>query len=245
MPLFLALTEVYRPGFRPATTMDEMDGFLRPGEFIDSDAEAVTSFAAQAAAGAAGERDRAIKLYRAVRDGIVYDPYVDFSDPGFYRASSVLARGKTFCIGKASLLAAVARAAGIPARIGFADVKNHLTSRRLYETLKSDIYIWHSYAELNVDGKWVKATPAFDLALCEKVGLKPLEFDGETDSLFHPFDRAGKRHMEYLRDRGTYPDVPFETLQGEFRAAYPHLFEPGALWGGQFRDEAVAGETGH
>jgi transglutaminase-like putative cysteine protease len=218
------------------------ESFLAPGEFIDSAARGVVAFAARSIEGASGERDRAIRLYYAVRDGIVYDPYVDFSDPGFYRASAILTRGKTFCIGKASLLAAVARASGIEARIGFADVKNHLTSRRLRETMKTDIFLWHSYAELRIDGAWVKATPAFDLPLCEKVGLKPLEFDGVTDSLFHEFDRAGQRHMEYLRDRGAYADVPFATLQAEFRAAYPHLYEPGALAGGSFRNEAVAGD---
>jgi transglutaminase-like putative cysteine protease len=218
--------------------------YLQPGAFIESDAPSVVDFARKAATGAADERDEAIRLYHAVRDGIVYDPYVDFADPSFYRASSVLARGRTFCVGKAALLAAAARVVGIPARIGFADVKNHLTSRRLRETLKTDTFIWHSYSELYLDGRWVKATPAFDLALCEKVGLKPLEFDGATDSLFHEFDRAGKRHMEYLRDRGPYPDVPFDTIIADFRTNYPFLFEPGALCGGgEFRNEAVAGDT--
>ncbi len=217
--------------------------YLQPGAFIDSDAPSVVDFAREAARGAANERDKAIRLYHAVRDGIVYDPYVDLADPTFYKASSVLARGRTFCVGKASLLAASARVAGIPARVGFADVKNHLTSRRLRETLKTDTFRWHSYSELYLDGRWVKATPAFDLALCEKVGLKPLEFDGVSDSLFHEFDRAGKRHMEYLRDRGPYPDVPFDTIIADFRAHYPFLFEPGALCGGEFRNEAVAGDS--
>jgi len=217
--------------------------YLQPGAFIDSDAPRVMDFARTAASGAASERDTAIRLYRAVRDGIVYDPYVDFADPTFYKASSVLALGRTFCVGKAALLAAAARAVGIPGRIGFADVKNHLTSRRLYETMKTDTFLWHSYSELYLDGRWVKATPAFDLVLCEKVGLKPLEFDGKTDSLFHEFDRAGQRHMEYLRDRGPYPDVPFDTIIADFRATYPHLFEPGALCGGEFRTEAFAGDA--
>jgi transglutaminase-like putative cysteine protease len=226
--------------------MDAMGNseYLQPGAFIDSDARPVVDFARKAAAGAANERDNAIQLYRAVRDGIVYDPYVDFANPSFYKASRVLARGRTFCVGKAALLAACARASGIPARIGFADVKNHLTSRRLRETLRTDTFIWHSYAELYLDGRWVKATPAFDLALCEKVGLKALEFDGVADSLFHEFDRAGKRHMEYLRDRGPYPDVPFDTIIADFRANYPFLFEPGALCGdADFRSEAVAGDS--
>ena len=127
----------------------------------------------------------------------------------------------------------------MPARVGYADVRNHLTSRRLYERIKTDIFIWHSYADLHVCGRWVKATPAFDLALCERVGIKPLEFDGENDSLFHPFDREGRRHMEYLRDRGTFADVPFETIQEAFSHAYPSLMT-GTVLRGDFRSEAVA-----
>jgi transglutaminase-like putative cysteine protease len=215
--------------------------FLSPAAFVDSDAPAVQAFAAEAAGSLTDPREKALALYKAVRDGIVYDPYIDFGDAEFYRASSVLARGCTFCVGKAALLAAAARASGIPARVGYADVKNHMTSRRLYELMKTDEFIWHSYAELYLNGRWVKATPAFDLPLCQKVGLKPLDFDGETDSLFHEFDLAGKRHMEYLRDRGTYADVPFDLLMVEFRTYYPQLFHAGHL-GGDFRSEAVAGD---
>jgi transglutaminase-like putative cysteine protease len=212
---------------------------LAPGAFIDSDAPAVIAFAKRAAADATEPHAAALKLYTAVRDGIVYDPYVDLADPANYRASAVLAKGRGFCIGKAALLAAAARSLGVPARVGFADVKNHLTSKRLYETMKSDTFIWHSYAELHLGGKWVKATPAFDGVLCERLSLAPLEFDGVSDSLFHPFDRTGQRHMEYLRDRGPYPDVPFETIVADLRAAYPHMMRAAGL-AGEFRNEAVA-----
>jgi transglutaminase-like putative cysteine protease len=181
-----------------------------------------------------------VRLYEAVRDSVVYDPYVDLTDPANYRASTVLAKGRGFCVGKAALLAAAARSLGVPARVGFADVKNHLTSKRLYETMKTDTFIWHSYAELDLDGHWVKATPAFDRALCERLSLAPLEFDGVKDSLFHPFDKAGQRHMEYLRDRGSYPDVPFETIIADLRVAYPHMIRAAGL-AGEFRNEAVAG----
>lgn len=217
--------------------------YLAHAEFIDSGAPPVKAFAHEAAGSVSDPHDKALRLYKAVRDGIVYDPYIDFGDAAFYRASSVVERGRTFCVGKAALLAAVCRASGIPARVGYADVKNHLTSKRLYETMKTDTFLWHSYAELYLNGRWVKATPAFDLALCEKVGLKPLDFDGETDSLFHEFDRAGQRHMEYLRDRGTYPDVPFDTLMAEFRTYYPQLFHAGHL-DADFRNEAIAGDLG-
>jgi transglutaminase-like putative cysteine protease len=216
-----------------------MEQFLSAGRFIDSDAPQVVEFATHAAAAADGEVERARRLYRAVRDQITYDPYVNFADPSNYRASGVLAARRGFCIGKAALLAACARTVGIPARVGYADVRNHMTSPRLYELIKTDVFIWHSYAQLFVCGRWFKATPAFDAALCERLGLAPLEFDGKADSLFHEFDRAGHRHMEYLRDRGTFDDVPFETLQAAFRADYPGLMREAGI-SGDFRAEAVA-----
>jgi transglutaminase-like putative cysteine protease len=217
----------------------DMIQFLVPGVFIDSDSPNVIAFAKQAVDGTTDERAAILRLYTEVRDTIAYDPYVNFSDPANYRASGTLAAGRGFCIGKAALLAAGARIIGVPARVGYADVRNHLTSPRLYEKTKTDIFLWHSYAELYLSGRWVKATPAFDRALCDRAGLKPLEFDGETDSLFQPFDPAGRQHMEYLNDRGTFADVPFETIKAVFLEKYPGLMSGGRL-AGDFHAEAVA-----
>jgi len=213
--------------------------YLAPGKFVDSDAPQVVAFAEDATQGASNADAAILKLYAAVRDGIIYDPYVTLSDPENFRASSVLARGRGFCIGKSALLAAGARVIGVPSRVGYADVRNHLTSRRLYEMVKTNTFIWHSYTELYLAGRWVKATPAFDSALCERAGIKPLDFDGRTDSLFQPFDPAGRRHMEYLRDRGTFADVPFDVIRGEFVTAYPALMSSQGL-AGDFHAEAVA-----
>src|SRR5215472_4790970 len=151
-----------------------MDQYLRPGRYVDSDAPQVADFARDAAADASGEVERALRLFRAVRDGIRYDPYIDFTAPANYRASGVLAAGHGFCVGKAALLAAAARAIGVPARVGYADVRNHLTSPRLYGLIGTDVFTWHSYADIFIDGRWVKATPAFDRALCERVGIDAL-----------------------------------------------------------------------
>jgi transglutaminase-like putative cysteine protease len=212
--------------------------FLSPGRFVDSDAVEVIAFARTESGGTADPTDRVLRLYRAVRDGILYDPYVDLGDPANYRASSVLGAGRGFCIGKAALLAACARAIGVPARVGYADVRNHLTSPRLYERVKTDLFTWHSYADIHLDGRWVKATPAFNQSLCERLALKPLEFDGRTDSLLHPFDRAGRRHMEYLNDHGSFADVPFDTIQADFRQRYAALMTSRGL-AGDFQAEAV------
>jgi transglutaminase-like putative cysteine protease len=218
-----------------------MEQFLSSGRYIDSEAPQVADFARDAAAGASGTAEQARRLFRAVRDGITYDPYIDFADPANYRASGVLTARRGFCVGKAALLAASCRAVGIPARVGYADVRNHMTSPRLYALIKTDVFIWHSYAEIYISDRWLKSTPAFDLALCERVGLAPLDFDGKSDSLFHPFDRAGRRHMEYLEDRGTFADVPFETMQIDFRAYYPSLIGEAGI-AGDFHTEAVAAD---
>ena len=204
-----------------------MNQYLSTARYIDSANPGVLAFSEKNAKGSS-ERERAISLYYAVRDQIRYNPFLDFSNPEVFRASAVLRAGEGFCIGKASLLAACARAADIEARVGFADVKNHLTTPRLAETMGSDLFIYHGYTDLRIDGKWVKATPAFNLALCTRFRVKPLEFDGRADSIFHPFDEDERRHMEYLRDRGVYADVPVDEIQSAFRAAYPKFYSLGA-----------------
>jgi transglutaminase-like putative cysteine protease len=210
-------------------TSDEPHFFLAPTSLVDSGHTAVRAFAARHAEGNS-DRERAVALYYAVRDQFRYDPYrIDLSPHGM-RASTVLEIGYGWCVTKATLLAAACRAAGIPARMGFADVRNHLSTERMRETMATDIFTWHGYADLWIEGRWVKATPAFNLALCERFGLHPLEFDGIDDSIYHAFDQSGQRHMEYLVDRGRFDDVPLEELVADFRQRYPRwLQEAGTL----------------
>jgi len=200
-----------------------MKEFLSPGRYVDSGHPAVVVFARKHSKGS-GDVERAVSLYYAVRDGIRYNPFLDFSQEGAFRGSVCLETGEGFCIGKAALLAACARAVGIPARVGFADVKNHLTTSRLAERMGSDLFVYHGFTELWLEGKWVKATPAFNLELCRKFRVKPLEFDGRNDSIFHPFDADDRRHMEYLRERGSFADVPVAEIQRVFREVYPVLY---------------------
>ena len=105
--------------------------------------------------------------------------------------------------------------------MGFADVRNHLSTRRLRELMGTDVFAWHGYALIELGGRWLKATPAFNVELCEKFRLRTLEFDGETDALYHPYDLEGYRHMEYVRDRGEYDDVPLEEMLASLRDCYP------------------------
>ncbi|WP_319525531.1 transglutaminase family protein [uncultured Desulfosarcina sp.] len=190
--------------------------------FLDFDRPSVAEFARSATGKAVSDRDRAVRLFYAVRDTIRYDPYaIDLSVRGM-RASTTLAAGHAWCVPKAVLLAACCRAVGIAAKLGFADVRNHLSTERLRKRMKTDIFYWHGYTSIDIDGCWCKVTPAFNIELCQKFNLRPLEFDGHGDALFHPFDRSGNKHMEYIHYRGEFSDLPLERIVDTMTRRYGH-----------------------
>ena len=206
-----------------------MQTCLRPGRFIDSDHPAVIEFAETWRGASREPISQAVSLYLSVRDAIRYNPYAFSLDAQTLKASHALASGESYCVPKANLLAACARHCGIPARIGLADVRNHLSTPRLLELLRSEVFAMHGYTELHLTGRWVKATPAFNEALCRVFKVAPLEFDGVHDSVFHPYNDKGERYMEYLHDHGQFEDLPEQLFFEHLRVCYPHLFETGAL----------------
>lgn len=201
----------------------DFDQYLVATDFFDFDNPAVQAYATMVLADEKAPIQQAIKLYNAVRDDVFYNPYIFKAEASTLSASFCLENRESYCVPKAVLLGALARYVGIPARIGLANVTNHMSSPQLIEYLKSDIFVMHGFTELYLNGKWVKATPAFNAQLCEKMGLAPLEFDGVNDSIFHEFGEGGERHMEYLVDHGTFADVPFDFIVESVTEAYPHL----------------------
>ena len=200
--------------------MDVSPAWLEPTWFIDSEHPAVAAFAEAAAGDAQDQRDVAVRLFYAVRDGFRYDPYnVDYS-PEQFRASAVVDSPSNWCVPKSVLLTAAARSRGIPARLGFADVRNHLTSEKLKAQMKTDVFAWHGYSELLLGDRWHKLSTAFNIELCAKFGVKALDFDGTGDALMHPFDEAGNRHMEYVNQRGSYDDLPLDRILADFAVIY-------------------------
>jgi transglutaminase-like putative cysteine protease len=227
-------------------------GSLAPATMVDSDHPEVIAFA-QAHAAGQDDSARAVALYYAVRDGFRYDPYrIDLSVHGM-KGSTVLANGYGWCVPKAALLAAACRAVGIAARVGYADVRNHLSTERLRQNMGSDLFVWHGYTDIWLGGQWLKATPAFNIELCERFGLLPLEFDGRADSVYHPFDRAGHRHMEYVAMHGAFDDVPLQRILEAFALHYPKMPLQGSAQAGDFSDDATreslaacrSGQSGH
>ncbi|MDB4656020.1 transglutaminase-like domain-containing protein [Flavobacteriales bacterium] len=192
--------------------------------YLDSNNPEIVAFAKESIGNTGSDKEKAVKLYYAVRDGFRYNPYDLHIEPSKMRASALLKAGEGHCIDKAIFLAACARAVGIPSRLEFADVKNHISTQKLIDTLKSDVFAMHGIAQLFIDGKWVKCTPAFNKGLCILFDVEPLEFDGENDSLFHEFDKKNNKFMEYVGQHGTFDDFPREYFIGVMIYNYPHIF---------------------
>ena len=206
--------------------MTDLAPFLEPNAFVDSDHPEIAAWTDRHSTPGAAPIDNAIRLYYAVRDGLRYDPWQVYSTPEAYRASGVAVRAYNeggHCIDKANLLAACARRVGVPSRLHFANVRNHIGTEDLEKKLGTSLLVFHGYTELYLEGRWVAATPAFNRELCEHLGVAPLEFDGRTDSIFQQFDRAGGRFMEYLHDYGSFPGIPFELMIAEWKRYYPRF----------------------
>jgi transglutaminase-like putative cysteine protease len=191
----------------------KMEKYLKPTFFIDCDTSSIKEKAQQLTKGRRQDVAKAKSLFYFVRDEIRYNPYLPKYLREDFRASNVLSTGEGYCVQKAVLLVALARAAGIPSRLGFAMIRNNLMPYKLYQVMKTNIFPWHGYAELYLKGKWVKATPAFNLKMCQENKIVPVEFDGQSDAKLHLYNREGKLHIEYLMDRGPFDDVPLNQIK--------------------------------
>ena len=204
-----------------------MQRYLEPSLTFDSDSEAIKEKAHEITRGLEDAIDEAKALFYFVRDRIVYNLYVPKHMPEHFKASNTLNRGKGYCVQKAVLLVALARASGIPSRLCCAKIRNNLVPPNVLEIIKSNIFPWHGYAELYLNGKWVKATPAFDLQMCQDNRLIAVEFDGCNDATFHAHDIDGNPHIEYLLDHGPWDDVPLNEIRKALIER--NLLDPGEI----------------
>ncbi len=205
--------------------MENLSPYLVSNEFSDSEHIDIINFTEKHTRKDANALTNAVALYKAIRDGFWYNPHHVSLQRIDYQASNFLKRNSGHCIDKANLLAACAKVIGIPSRLGFANVTNHIGTEKVEKALGTNVLVFHGYTELFLNEKWVKATPAFNAALCEKLQVKPLEFDGETDSIFQEFSETGNKFMEYLHDYGTFAELPFEIMLNEWKKYYPKAFQ--------------------
>ena len=206
---------------------EDVELYRKPTWYVNSDASEVGALAREIVGATRDDVERACQLFYAVRDGIRYSAYDIDLDREALRATHVLSVGTGWCVSKSVLLAALCRSVGIACRLGYADVCNHMATKKLLDLLGTNVFYYHGFNELYLRGKWVKATVAFNRTLCQKARLAPLDFDGLHDSIYHPFDLAGHRYMEYLRLYAPTADVPYDDLIATFARVYPKLGSSG------------------
>jgi transglutaminase-like putative cysteine protease len=197
-----------------------MEKYLKPTATIDSDHPSIKEKAHNIIRDKQEITDKAKSLFYWVRDEIKYNPFLAIEFSENFRASRTLERRQGFCIEKATVLAAFARAVGIPARLHFADIRNHLISDKLLKVMETNLFSYHGYTELYINGKWVKATSAFDLKMCRKNRIIPVEFDAQNDAILHSHNLDGKLHIEYIEDRGYHEDAPVEEIVARWEKDY-------------------------
>ncbi|MBN2888573.1 MAG: transglutaminase domain-containing protein [Deltaproteobacteria bacterium] len=163
---------------------------------------------------------KARALFLFVRDEIRYNPYTFSTRRENYQAHAILARGKGYCVQKAVLLTALCRAVGIPTRLLLADIKNYQVPGNLMEVMQTNIFLCHGYNELWLNNRWVKATPTFDRFMCQRLGINPVDFDGSRDAVFDLHSKDGKLHIEYIRHREPFSDLPFEQIMATYEEKY-------------------------
>jgi len=190
-----------------------MKSYLKYTEIIDCDTKVIKDQAYELTEGLQTDKEKAIVLYYFVRDKIKHNAYAPLYDFDRYKASNILEAGNGVCQQKAVLLVALSRAAGIPARLGLVDVRDHLISDTFKEMIGGiNILPLHGYAELYIDGKWIHASPAYDIEICRRKRFVPVEFNGVNDAKDSPYDLDGKPHIEHLKYHGPYEDFPLDEI---------------------------------
>jgi hypothetical protein len=143
-----------KPGERSQERNERSSSLRAAGDCVHRRGCAEVARFAVRHAGPGDDRQRAVRLYYAVRDSICYEMTTFGLDPVQFNASKCLDADSAFCVPKAIAFAAAARSTRIPARLGFADVRNHLVSPRMAALIDDDVFRWHAYISLMVDGRW-------------------------------------------------------------------------------------------
>jgi len=202
--------------------MEDLSIYLQPNEFFDFNKKSVMNKAIEITDGLKSQKEKAIALFYWVRDEIKYNMALFVPKvKNYFIASKTIRRREGFCVSKSILLSTLARAIGIPARIHLVDLINHLVSQKVIDFMGTNVMYVHGYSEFYLNEKWVKLTPSFDKETAIRGGFFPMvEFDGENDAVFPPYDVNGNKFGEYVGDRGVHADLPLDDIDKIFQEKY-------------------------
>ena len=195
--------------------------YLKPTLFIDYNSPKIKELAQKFSNEVEDKTEIAKNIFNYVRDTINYTiESFQYDDQEGYKASSTLSAKRGWCIPKSILAVALMRVNGIPARLHFADIINHRSPEYLQEIMGTNVFYFHGYFEIYLDGKWIKLTPSFETSLCQRHNFPICEFDGKNDAIFKPIDNLGQPFVEYINDRGVHADLPFQEMLAIFLDHY-------------------------
>ncbi|MCD6353525.1 MAG: transglutaminase domain-containing protein [Proteobacteria bacterium] len=189
-----------------------MEIYLKPTAAIDADHPDIIETARRLTAGCSNDAGKAVKLFYFVRDSIPYNIYMISVFEEDFKASRILEWGKGYCVQKAVLLAALGRAAGIPSRLVFANIKNHQVTPHIIKMRGTDLFPAHGYNQFFLNERWVNAAATFDEKVCEKNSLPCVEFDGKQDAILPKKNLRGEPYIEYLEKFSPVEDLPFDWI---------------------------------
>jgi len=219
---------------RNAKPMTDMSPYLAPTAALDIEAPAIVETVGRITAGAADDVERAICIHDFVRDSIPFGwvPHFDAET-----ASQTLASRIGFCNTKTPLFVALLRAAKIPARIHFVGINKHILGGMIDPI---DEFVDHSYAEVYLNGTWLKLDsfimdgPLFSVAMERlRASGRTIGFgvhingkstwDGKSDA-FSQFLNDGTYENLTDVDFGIHEDVPAFYASGRARTPRNFVF---------------------
>ncbi len=198
--------------------------YLSTTYFFDYESTAIQELISEFKTDSLSDKEKAIQLYKMVRDTWRYDPYNFRFSKEHFVASSISKKTKGHCIDKSILLITFLRAVGIPARLHLGKVKNHIAVDQLTEKFGTNELTPHGMVNVFLNNKWLKLSPAFNPSVCRMSKVAPLEFDGENDSFLQEFNSQGNVFMEYIDDYGFFDDVPVAFIKNNAKEHYPDIF---------------------
>ncbi len=194
-----------------------MDDFFAHGRYCDWREPAIVDCARDVAAGATTPAERAIALFRFVRDEVRYA-----FGPWGIPATVTLAAREGVCTNKSNLLVALFRAAGVPAAFGVLEVNPQEYFGSIAPPYLKPFVSSHSvhvYAAAHLGDAWVRCDPSTDVALSRKTAhfcrqTRLIEWDGRQDAL----DFLQPQHV--YADRGLHACID-DLLDKPARNAQP------------------------
>ncbi len=181
---------------------------LRPSYCIDSDNKAIIRKASALISSIRNAREKVRRIFRFVRDEIPYNFAPAVSNRSHFRASHTLELGTGFCMQKAALFAALCRASGIPARIGFQHIRDYMIAGGFLRLMGTNELSPHGMNAVYLNGRWVMADCTLDSGLANRKRYRLVDFDGARHALLPKTTRTGKPHFDILKQYGFYNDTP-------------------------------------